>query len=87
MRNDLQTEINEIKSRNKRVEGDKAWETSWVRIILVAILTYLVVCLFLYIIKAEQPFVTAIIPTIGFVLSTASLSFAKKIWLKYRSKN
>ena len=28
---DLNKEIEEIKKRNKRVELDKAWETSWTR--------------------------------------------------------
>lgn len=28
---DLEKEINDIKARNKRVELDKAWETSWTR--------------------------------------------------------
>lgn len=80
---DIQIQLNEIKSRNSRVEADKAWETSWARKILVAILTYLVILLFLLIIKVERPFTAAIIPTIGFVLSTASLSFGKKIWIKH----
>ena len=33
-------EIEEIKKRNARVEADKAWETSWARRILVALLTH-----------------------------------------------
>ena len=28
---DLEKEIEQIKVRNKRVEKDKAWETSWIR--------------------------------------------------------
>ena len=36
-------EINAIKARNNRVEKDKAWETSWIRRICIAILTYFVV--------------------------------------------
>jgi len=79
---DIQTQLNDIKDRNSRVEADKAWETSWTRKIFVAVLTYLVILLFLLIINVERAFTTAIIPTIGFVLSTASLSFGKKIWLK-----
>ena len=30
----IEEEINNIKERNKRVELDKAWETSWTRKIL-----------------------------------------------------
>ena len=37
---DLEKEIKEIKERNKRVETDKAWETSWTRKICIALLTY-----------------------------------------------
>ena len=29
--NDLKIEIEQIKERNKRVELDKLWETSWTR--------------------------------------------------------
>lgn len=83
---DIQSQLNEIKERNQRVEADKAWETSWTRKILVAFLTYLVILLFLIMIKAEQPFITAIVPTVGFILSTASLSLGKKIWLKQPNK-
>lgn len=83
---EIQAQLNKIKERNTRVEADKAWETSWTRKILIAVLTYLVIALFLFMTKAQRPFATAVIPTIGFVLSTASLSFAKKVWLKYRKK-
>ena len=40
---ELEKEIELIKMRNKRVEADKAWETSWTRKICIAVLTYLVV--------------------------------------------
>jgi hypothetical protein len=35
----------------------------------------------------DSPFVNAIVPTLGFTLSTLSLSFFKKIWLKNINKN
>lgn len=38
----IQKEINQIKERNKKVEADKAWETSLSRKILIAILIYIV---------------------------------------------
>lgn len=46
---DLEKEINEIKARNKRVELDKAWETSFTRKICICVLTYVVVVLYSYI--------------------------------------
>ena len=40
---ELEKEIIKIKERNKRVELDKKWETSWTRKICICILTYIVV--------------------------------------------
>ena len=44
-------EIELIKQRNKRVELDKAWETSWVRKICICILTYIIVVVYSYVIN------------------------------------
>lgn len=76
--------IAQIQARNKKVEADKAWETSFTRRILVAFLTYLVMVSTMYfVLSSPQPFLDAIIPTLGFVLSTLGLGFIKKIWLNY----
>ena len=48
---DLEKEIELIKERNKRVEKDKAWETSMLRKVSIAILTYIVVITYSYLIK------------------------------------
>ena len=79
---DLTKEIEKIKARNARVELEKAWETSLFRKILIAILTYFVIVLFFVFAHLPKPFLNAIVPTIGFLLSTLSLSFFKKIWMK-----
>ena len=47
---DLEKEIIQIKERNKRVELDKKWETSWTRKICIMILTYIVVIIYSYVI-------------------------------------
>lgn len=78
----IRKDIEEIKERNRRVERDKAWETSWERKILVAVLTYVIVVLFFLFAKLPNPFINAIVPTLGFLLSTLSISFAKKLWIK-----
>ena len=43
---DLEKEIKEIKERNKRVELDKKWETSWTRRICIMVLTYIIVVVY-----------------------------------------
>jgi len=80
---ELQLEIKEIKKRNQRVEADKAWETSWARKIVVSILTYIVIVVFFYFANLSKPFINAIVPTIGFVLSTLSVPVFKNLWIKH----
>lgn len=80
----LKSEIEKIKERNARVEADKAWETSLFRKILVAILTYAVIVLFFIAAGLPKPFTNPIVPTLGFLLSTLSISFLKTLWLKKR---
>jgi hypothetical protein len=78
----IKKDIEYIKERNKKVEKDKSWEVSLERKILISILTYIIVLIFFKIVKIPRPFVNAIVPTIGFLLSTLSLSFAKKLYTK-----
>jgi len=80
----LDKEINLIKDRNKKVETDKAWETSLARKIIIAILTYFVIVLFFHFAGLSKPFVNSIVPTAGFVLSTLSLPWFKKLWIKIK---
>jgi hypothetical protein len=79
----LEQEINKIKERNTKVEADKAWETSVFRKVLIAILTYLVIVTFFYFVNLQKPFTNAIVPTLGFVLSTLSIPVFKNFWIKH----
>ena len=77
---DLEKEIIQIKERNKRVELDKKWETSWTRKICIMILTYIVVIIYSYVIKnVDNIFLSSLVPVIGFTLSTLSLKLVRKV--------
>jgi len=78
----VKNEIASIKERNLRVEADKAWETSNTRKAVIAVLTYFVVVLFFLVAGLPNPFVNALVPAAGFVLSTLSLPYFKEVWLK-----
>lgn len=80
-------EITQIQERNKRVELDKAWETSWTRRLLIASITYIVASLFMMRIGVPDPWVNALVPTGGFLLSTLSLGIVKKWWVKKYGKD
>lgn len=79
----LEKRILSIENRNKRVEVDKAWETSKTRRLLLALFTYLAIALYLKYVLQIEPWLNAIIPSIGFLFSTLTLPFFKKIWDKY----
>ena len=84
MDNNLENEINNIKKRNKIVELDKKWETSITRKICICILTYIVVVIYSIIIKDNgSVFLSSLVPVIGFMLSTLSLKFIRKVWEKH----
>ena len=77
----IEQELENIKKRNKRVELDKSWETSWTRKICIMILTYLIVVIYSYLIKQyDNILLSYLVPVIGFALSTLSLKYIRKIW-------
>ncbi len=80
----IESEIEKILTRNKRVEKDKAWETSMARRIFITIITFVAAFLFLKIIKVENAWLAAIIPSGGFFLSTLQANPIQKIWEKFQ---
>ena len=78
---EIQREIDAIKARNKRVEADKAWETSWTRRILITILTYIVIVIFMVMADFKKPFVAALVPSLAYLISMSTLYYFKKWWI------
>ena len=77
-------EIEKIIERNKRVEQDKAWETSFFRRVFLTIITFILAFLFLKVIHAENAFWGACVPAGAFLLQsqTKTLAPLRKIWEK-----
>ena len=82
----IQKDIDLLKERNKRVEADKAWETSVFRVISITLITYIIALFVMWGIGAENPLTGALIPTIGYFLSTQSLPIIKRWWIGRRLK-
>lgn len=78
----LEKEIQALKERNFRVEADKAWEVSGMRVLFVALITYIIAGIFLYMIGAQKFLLNALVPVAGYYLSTQSLPFMKRWWTK-----
>jgi hypothetical protein len=85
----LEKRITKIESRNERVEIDKSWETSLFRKTLLMVFTYLSISLYMNAINVDNPWLNAVIPTLGFYLSTLTLPLFKAYWVKqiYQTKN
>jgi hypothetical protein len=80
---DLEARLEKIEARNKGVELNKAWETSYTRRMLLIIFTYLSIALYLKFIVGINPWINAVVPAIGFLLSTLTLPYFKKLWQQY----
>ena len=78
----MKADLEAIKQRNQRVEVDKAWETSTTRKMVIGAMTYIIIVIFLFLIEAPYPFLNAIVPVIGFLLSTATLLWCKEKWIQ-----
>ena len=79
---DLEQRVQLIEERNRNVEIDKAWEVSWTRRILLVALTYLAIGIYMWAIDLPRPWINAIVPAVAFVISTLSVPFFKKVWIK-----
>jgi hypothetical protein len=86
MKLSIEERLDQIEERNSRVENDKAWETSWTRRISIMVLTYLVVVSYLQFVVHINPWINALVPVMGFFLSTLTVSLLKSYWLSKRQK-
>lgn len=82
----LEEEIVQLKQRNQRVEADKAWETSRTRVGMIVIITYFIAVILMFSLGNAQPLLAALMPTVGFFLSTQSLPVVKRWWIKKYQK-
>jgi len=84
VKSDIESRLAVIEARNKRVESDKAWETSWTRRLSIMLLTYFVVVVYMQFVLHIDPWINALVPVMGFLFSTLTLTYLKERWF---SKN
>ncbi len=78
---DLEQRVQKIEERNAEVTADKAWETSFARMGLIVLFTYLIISLFIGAIGVPNPWLSGLVPAAGFLLSTLTMPFFKNLWL------
>lgn len=78
--------LDAIELRNRQKEAEKAWEVSFFRRTVIAVMTYIVAVVTLLTIGSARPLLEALVPTLGYLLSLQSLPFIKKWWIERRKK-
>ena len=81
---ELEARVLRLESRNQRVEANKAWETSWLRRLTIMLLTYFTVVFYLHFVIHIKPWVNALVPVIGYFISTLTIGWLKARWLDHR---
>ncbi len=80
-----------IEERNLRVDSNKAWETSNLRKLLIAIITYIVIAVYMaaieFITLGPSWAIMPVIPTLGYLISTTGLNFIANRWKKKWREN
>lgn len=82
----LESRIAALEARNARVDTDKMWETSITRRALIAVLTYLVIALYMGTVIHINPWINALVPALAFFVSTLTLQVGKRLWLGRTTK-
>lgn len=78
----MEEELARIIERNRKVELDKAWETSWFRKVVISVFTYVVALAWLYTISDTHAPLKALVPVAGFILSTVTVPPLKRWWIQ-----
>lgn len=76
--------IQNIESRNAKVEADKAWELSWSRRVIIALSTYGIIAGYLCFLglETQDAFLHTLVPALAYMLSTISLPIFKTFWIE-----
>ena len=82
----LEQRVKNIEERNRRVEVDKAWKLSRTRTLFIAASTYILILVFMGLIKNEHPFLNALVASVAYLMSSATYKGIKKDWLKKNLK-
>ena len=80
----LRGDIEAIQTRNRRVEADKAWETSKTRSLFISLVTFSLAYFFMVLIDERQSFWKALAGSLAYLASTTTYGILKKWWLKKR---
>lgn len=68
-------------------EKGRKFDSSWARVLVIMGITYVTLSSYMRLIGVEEPLRGAVVPTVGFYLSTWSLSFMRALWVRWYDWN
>lgn len=77
---EIEERIAALEARNIKVDSNKKWETSTIRRVSIAILTYIVIVIYHLLIGAKNVYIISAVPVMGFLLSTLSLQIIRSLF-------
>lgn len=82
----LENRLSAMDYRARVKELGKEFEGSLIRVFCIMVLTYAVLSVYMLLINVDRPWTSAIIPTMGFQLSTLPLPSIKACYVEHRMK-
>jgi len=79
--------LQSIEYRNYYKKVGKDFEGGYARVIIIMIITYIVLGFYMLFVGIGRPFINAIVPTVGFQLSTVSLKCLQHRYVAYQVKS
>jgi hypothetical protein len=77
----LFSKVEALETRNLEKDFGKKFEGSWTRVACIILLTYFIIYLYLkYSLNVDDAAKNAVVPALGFTMSTWSMSLIKPIW-------
>lgn len=83
----LKIQIRFLQERNFIKDKGKKFEGSYTRVSFIMLITYATISAYMYLIGVKDPLLNAIVPAVGFNLSTWSLPWLKKVWMAFYDWN
>ena len=72
-----------LKEKNKKIEAEKAWETSNTRRGIIAVVTYIIVAIWLDMLDVKHHYLHALVPVCAYLVAMSMLPFLKNYWINF----
>ena len=76
--------LQEVVALNKSVMKGETWKTSWVRMVLIALVAWILTVIFMRVFGVDNSNLEVIVPVVVLALSKLMVEPVRKFWEKYK---